>query len=91
MVWAMAVETKRFGYCVELTVRFQKPLRPGEEVLASGELVSNRRNKVFETKGEIKNAAGEILATATGKYLPVKAANMVDFSSELIGDTGEFR
>ncbi len=91
MVWAVAVETKRFGYCAELTVRYQKPLRPGEEVFASAELVANRRNKIFEAKSEVKNAAGEVLATATAKYLPVKAADMADLSTELIGDTGEFR
>src|SRR6185503_11109173 len=33
MVWACAVATKRFAFCAEFTVRFLKPLKPGEEVL----------------------------------------------------------
>ncbi|HXS67928.1 MAG TPA: PaaI family thioesterase [Candidatus Polarisedimenticolia bacterium] len=86
MVWAMAVETKRFGYCAELTVRFLKPLRPGEEVFAFAELVANRRDKIFEAKGEIKNQAGELLAIATGKYLPLKTTDLADMATDFVGD-----
>jgi len=49
------------------------PVRPGEALVASGELVSNRRGKLFEAKGrncEIRPAL--VLATASGKYLPIK-------------------
>src|SRR5215472_10692690 len=74
MVWACAVQTRRFAYCVELNVRFSNPGRPGEEVLATGELVSNRRDKLFEAKGELRDGAGLLLASATGKYLPIKEA-----------------
>jgi uncharacterized protein (TIGR00369 family) len=56
MVWACAVQTKRFAYCAELNIRFVNPARPGEEVLATAELVANRRNKLFEAKGELRNA-----------------------------------
>jgi uncharacterized protein (TIGR00369 family) len=87
MVWAVAVETKHFGYCAELTVRYQKPLRPGEEVFASGELVSNRRNKIFDARGEVKDKTGNVLATATGKYLPVKTSDVTDMATDFVGDT----
>jgi uncharacterized protein (TIGR00369 family) len=86
MVWACAVQTKRFAYCAELTVRFLHPLRPGEEVIATGELTANRRDKIFETKGEIKDPAGKTLATATGKYLPVKPAEIEDMAADFVGD-----
>src|SRR5947207_8973523 len=72
MVWACAVQTKRFAFCAELNVRFANPLRPNEEVVASAELVTNRRGKVFEPKAELRNLSGLLLASATGKYLPVK-------------------
>src|SRR5689334_4462872 len=45
MVWACGVQTKRFAYCAELTVRFLQPLQPGQEVIATGELITNRRDK----------------------------------------------
>jgi uncharacterized protein (TIGR00369 family) len=86
MVWACAVETKRFGYCAEMTVRFLKPLRPGEKVIATGELAANRRDKIFEAKADLKNQAGELLASATAKYLPVKAADLADMATDFVGD-----
>ncbi len=86
MVWACGVQTKHFAYCAELTVRFLSPLRPGEEVLAIGELVANRRNKIFDAKGEIKDASGKLLASATGKYLPIPASEFSNMTSDLIGD-----
>ncbi|HLP77814.1 MAG TPA: PaaI family thioesterase [Candidatus Paceibacterota bacterium] len=87
MVWACAVATKRFAYCVELNVRFIKAARPGEEILATAELVENRRDRIFEAKGELRNAAGEVLSSATGKYLPMKASDDAGMLSQLIGET----
>lgn len=85
MVWACAVRTRRFSYCGELTVRFIGPLRPGQGVTATGELVADRRGKMFEAKAEIRDEAGVVLATATGKYLPIKGV-AADLSRDLVGD-----
>ena len=87
MVWACAIRTGRFGYCAEMSVRYLHPIRPGEEVIVRGELVENRRNKIFEAKGEIRNAANEPLATSTGKYFPLKDSEIPALFGELIGDT----
>jgi len=87
MVWACAAQTKRFAYCAELTVRFQNPLRPGEATIATAELVTNRRDKIFEVKSDLKDNAGKILATATGKYLPVKALELADMAADLVGNS----
>src|SRR6185312_7196916 len=59
MVWACMTQTKRFAYCAELTVRFQNPLRPGEETIATAELVANRRDRIYEIKSELKDSAGK--------------------------------
>ena len=87
MVWACAVATRRFAWAAELNVRFQAPLHPGEESLAIAELVSNRRDKIYEAKGELRNAAGEVVATSTGKYLPIKDADIKVMLADLVGDT----
>jgi uncharacterized protein (TIGR00369 family) len=87
MVWGCAVATRRFAYCAELNVRFVNPLRPGEEVLAIGEMISNRRNKIFEAKGEIRNLAGTLLASATAKYLPLKEIDAAEMLADFVGDT----
>ena len=44
------------------------------EVVARGEVTDNKRNRLFLARGELRNAAGELLAEATGKYLPVPDA-----------------
>jgi len=88
MVWAVAVGTRRFAYCAEMTVRFQRPAKPDEELLVTAELVTNRRNKMFEAKAELRDAAGQVVATATGKYLPVPADELPAMLTELIGDLG---
>jgi uncharacterized protein (TIGR00369 family) len=88
MVWACAVSTKRFAFCAELNVRFQNPLRPGEHVLATAELVDNRRGKIFEAKGELRNETGQMLATAAGKYLPIKEEMVVEMAEDFVGDSG---
>jgi len=86
MVWACVAQTKRFAYCAELTVRFQNPLRPGEETLATAELVTNRRDRIFEVKSDLKDNAGKIFATATGKYIPVKSVELADMAMDVVGD-----
>jgi uncharacterized protein (TIGR00369 family) len=91
MVWACAVQTRRFAYCAELTVRYLSPLKPGEEVIAFGELAVNRRDRIFEAKGELRNPAGNILASGTGKYLPIKDAVVSEMETELVGDLGVLR
>jgi uncharacterized protein (TIGR00369 family) len=86
MVWACAVQTKRFAFCAELNVRFQNPLRPGEQVLAMAELIENRRGRIFEAKGELRNEAGAVLATATGKYLPIKEEVATEMATDFVND-----
>ncbi len=86
MVWACAVATRRFAFCAELKVRFVKPARPGEELHVSGELLANRRNRVYEAKAKLKNPAGELLAVATGKYLPIRDADAAGLMTDFVGD-----
>jgi len=88
MVWACAVQTKRFGYCAELNVRFLNPLAPGEEVLVRSELVANRKNRIYETKATMTSPAGTVFAEATGKYLPVKTAGITAMVTDFVGDAG---
>jgi acyl-coenzyme A thioesterase PaaI-like protein len=88
MVWACAVQTGRFAYCAELNVRFLHPMKPGETVLVTSELVANRRGKIFQASAELRRETGEKLATATGKYLPIRDADLADMATDFIGDPG---
>lgn len=86
MTWACAVQAKRFAYCAELNVRYLHPVRPGQQIMASAELVSNRRGRIFDAKAEIRDKEGTVLATATGKYLPLKDADAAGMATDFIGD-----
>jgi acyl-coenzyme A thioesterase PaaI-like protein len=72
---------------VELNVRFVKPARPGGEAIVSGELVENRRNKIFEARAELRDGAGKLLASATGKYLPMKNVEAIEMAGDFVGDS----
>ena len=87
MVWACGVQTKRFAYCAELTVRFLQSVRPGQELTAIGELAVNRRNKLFEARAELRDRQGADLATATGKYLPVKEGELAGLLDDFAEST----
>jgi uncharacterized protein (TIGR00369 family) len=71
MAWACGVATRRLAYCAEMTVRFVRPVAPGVEVVGQGELVENRRGRLYLTRAELRNTAGDLLAEATGKFMPV--------------------
>jgi acyl-coenzyme A thioesterase PaaI-like protein len=86
MVWACAVQTRRFAFCAELNVRFLNPVRPQAEIIAVGELVANRRDRLFEAKAELRDLAGLVLATGAGKYLPIKNADAAEMVTDFVGD-----
>ena len=86
MVWACAVQTKRFAFCAELNVRFVHPAQPNEELTATAELTANRRDRIFEAKARLCNAQGLLLASSTGKYLPVKEELAADMASDFVQD-----
>ena len=88
MVWACAVRTKRFAFCAELNVRYLRPVRPQDNLVATGELVSNRRDKLFEAGAELRNQQGATLVTATGKYLPIKQADVRELATDFVDDPG---
>ncbi|WP_050785819.1 PaaI family thioesterase [Pedosphaera parvula] len=89
MVWACAVQTRRFAYCAELNVRYKSPAKPGDELIATAELTSNRRNKIFEAKAELKTNSGELIATASGKYLPISGTDAAGMLDDFIGDASD--
>jgi hypothetical protein len=54
-------------------------------VVATGQMVTNRRNRIFEAKAEIRSRDNSLVASATGKYLPLKADEMTRFLPDLVG------
>jgi len=71
-------------------VRFIKPAQPEAEIIAIGELTLNRRNRIFEAKGELRGPQGEVLATATGKFMPIAPEFLLEMSADFVGDPTPF-
>ncbi len=86
MTWACAVGAKRFAYCAELNVRYLLPVRPHQQLVARAEFVANRRGRLFEAKAEMKDHTGTVLATATGKYLPLKDTDAAGMAGDFVDD-----
>ncbi len=87
MVWAIGTQCHRFAYCAELTVRFNLPVRPGAELTAWAGPVTNRKNRLYETVGELRDAQGNVLASATGKYIPIKDTDQALLMADFVEDT----
>ncbi len=70
MGWAPTLAIKRMFVTAELTVRYLKPFPIGKAMLIEAwpERVSRRMALV---SGQVKDEAGELYASATGKYLPM--------------------
>ncbi len=86
MVWVCGVQSGRFAYCAELSVRFLHPARPGAEITGTAELTNNRRNKLFEARAELTNSQGIVLARGSGKYLPIKEADAAAMLDDFVGN-----
>jgi acyl-coenzyme A thioesterase PaaI-like protein len=85
MVWACAVQTRKFGFCAELTVRFSRPVHPEDEALVTAELVADRRGKLMEACAEMHDGKDLLLASATGKYIPIKDADLETMARDFVG------
>jgi len=86
MVWACGVRAGRFAYCAELTVRFRHPVRPGTRLEVVGELEENRRGRLLLARGELREPSGRVLASATGKYIPVPTEELGGMLADFEGD-----
>jgi acyl-coenzyme A thioesterase PaaI-like protein len=80
------VNARKFGFCAEMTVRYHHPANPGEPLTATAELVADRRGRVLEAKAALHNPAGVLVAGATGKYMPIRDADLQELKRDLVGD-----
>ncbi|MFT3785945.1 MAG: PaaI family thioesterase [Tepidisphaeraceae bacterium] len=71
MAWAAAWPGKRFGFCVEMTNRFRKPVTPGRAVRVEARATTARSRLVETVASVIDEETGEELSSASGKYMPM--------------------
>ena len=85
---------RRSDPALRLLRRINRALRASgasrRNLAGHGELVSNRRHRLFEAQAELRNEQNLVLATAKGKYLPLKDQEMNEALADFDGDTGGF-
>jgi len=85
MVWAATWRGRRFCVSGELVVRFRQEARVGEKLTVTAE-VETSRPRLIQAVGKIFNSQGELLATASGKYVPVTPDRHHQFVATLLGE-----
>jgi uncharacterized protein (TIGR00369 family) len=91
MVWACAVQQKRFCFSAEMTVRYLGPIQTGMELIARGEMLENKRDRIYIAKGELLNAEGKVLASSDGKYIPIRSIDPGILLSDFEGTEEQIR
>jgi uncharacterized protein (TIGR00369 family) len=87
MVWAATWAIKRFCLCGEMSVRFRRPAEV-DRALTFTARVESVRSKLISTTGDVADGSGRILATATGKYVPLPQEANHQYLQTLLDDPG---
>jgi uncharacterized protein (TIGR00369 family) len=90
MVWAATWSGKRFCVCGDLHVRFRQSAAIGQPVHVIARIES-RRSKLIQTTCEVTDASGALIATATGKYVPIPADRHAAFVGTFVEDPSTAR
>jgi acyl-coenzyme A thioesterase PaaI-like protein len=86
MVWAATWSGKRFCVCGEMCVRFRESAAVDEALIVTAK-IDQARKKLITTTGEVRRASDNtLLATATGKYVPLPDARNQAFIATLVPD-----
>jgi len=85
MVWAATWHGRRFCVCGELTVRYRQSACVGVALKVEAN-VSNSRSRLIQVEGTITDHKGELVASASGKYVPMPADRHREFVGTLIPD-----
>jgi acyl-coenzyme A thioesterase PaaI-like protein len=70
MVWAATWRGRRFCLCAELTVRYRKPVDVGKPLKVEAD-VEFSRPRLIQTAAKIFDESGNLVTTASGKYVPL--------------------
>ena len=86
MAWVIGVNTRSFAFAAELNVRFLRSVAPGVPMRVRAELTADRRGRLFLTRGEVVGPDGVVHAEATGKFLPIPAAQQAAMLADFAED-----
>lgn len=85
MVWAATWSGKRFCYCGEMTVRFRQPALVGVHLTFRAR-IETARSRIITTTATAVDDAGQVVAEASGKYVPLPPDKNREFVDTLVDD-----
>jgi acyl-coenzyme A thioesterase PaaI-like protein len=85
MVWAATWQGKRFCVCGEMTVRFRHEARIGKPLTIEAH-ITNPRPRLIQTSATAHDADGNLIAEATGKYVPMPAERHAEMADSFLPD-----
>jgi uncharacterized protein (TIGR00369 family) len=85
MVWAASWHGKRFCVCGEMNVRFRQTAKIGVPLFCRAR-VDSSRSRLIVTSAEAADETGTVIATASGKYVPLPPAENKAFVATFIRD-----
>ncbi|MBM4143053.1 MAG: PaaI family thioesterase [Lentisphaerae bacterium] len=87
MTWAAILACRRACVAAEMTARLKQPLVVGQTLRVEGR-ISGGRARLALTDGEIRDAGGRILVTATGKYVPMSRTDAALSAEDFVAGPG---
>jgi acyl-coenzyme A thioesterase PaaI-like protein len=83
MTWAAIVGGRRGYFAADYTVRMKKSLAPETACLVRAR-VNGRRRMIVDTEGWVEDQSGSVVATATGKYMPVPPERLTALGHDFV-------
>ncbi|MEI6149877.1 MAG: PaaI family thioesterase [bacterium] len=75
MTWAAILTLRRASVAAELTVRLKQPVMAGQSIRVEG-WIREAKSKLVTVEGQVLDRQRQVLATASGKYVPMPAAGV---------------
>jgi acyl-coenzyme A thioesterase PaaI-like protein len=85
MVWAATWAGKRFCLCGELTTRFRRSAELGRRTIFEAK-VEFRAPRLIQTAATMRDEANQLLATASGKYVPISPDQHAAFMATMVDE-----
>lgn len=83
MTWAAILGTKRLCVAAEMTTRFRRPMPVGAAYRIAGRITRSTPRLVV-AEASVTGPDGEPVATAEGKYMPMRAGSAADAAVDFI-------
>lgn len=83
MWWAIYAQREVITMTADISVRYKKPVPVGTDLRVEASVDAARNSRLFLASGRLRDAAGEVLAEAHGKFLAAPAGLAATLTREL--------